>query len=176
MIREAVVALTLVTLFAGDASANSNGQIGVNGDLANSTTQTAPLPDDYDPDAYEEPGPCKWWENMVNSMVGSFDWRRTALAVCQDFHNWNEEVRGPKPDGLVAGYEFLDVYVQAWKDRQVARDAAYVIWRDMPMDDLTAKDNARREIEKLNFTEPAKKQMAEETGLLMVLEELENGY
>ncbi len=167
-----VVSITVAT----EASANSNGMIGLNGDLPVAVTNTAPLADDHDPDGYVEPGPCWWWKNMVNMSVGTFDWRRTAARVCLDYYEFKEAGK-ELPDGLVAAFDFLAVYEQAWKDRQVARDAAYNAWKDHPGLETSPEKLALRQAQRdLDFTETAKLEMAEETGLLMVLQSIENGY
>ena len=173
--------LTVVSItVASEASANSNGQEGINGQWS------AIIPGPAQERTFSEPSedmvaaplpesPCRFWEFMVNITVGTFDWRRTALAICADYHTFKADPSREMPDSLEAAYEFLGIYQQAWKDRQVERDRLYEVWQALP-EETPEREAARLEVQKLNFTDDTKKQMAEDTGLLLVLEAIENGY
>lgn len=174
--------LTVVSItVGGQASANSNGEDGKNGwsdIIGQEVLPGAGISEwpetDEDGKGIRRDGPCHFFESMVNMSVGTFDWRRNALNVCYDYFIYERDGR-KRPETLTAAYAMLEQYQGVWKDRQVERDGLVGVWLALP-DGSAEREAARKKVEALNFTDDAKKEMAESIGLLMVLEAVENGY
>jgi len=127
---------------------------------------------DYD----RPPDPCEWWIGKVNSSLSTFAWQRQALVVCRDYHNWEALYPGTtKPDGLIAAWPIMEAYQAAW----TKRSDTYLLLGRLALNAPTkAEEEAIQKFrdEHFKFNPGTQDELAEEVGLLMVLEAILNGY
>lgn len=125
------------------------------------------------PRDYEKIRECGFWEQKVSRNTGSFAWQRTALRVCYDYHRFQKDGK-PISERLEAGMGALNHMEEVWNDRsdlfldyQLAARLEF---------DLIKKTILELEAAKLKFSDDTPQEMADQLGVLLVLESLEQGY
>lgn len=127
--------------------------------------------------SYNSPAnPCEWWNDRLNSGLSTFAWQRHAYIVCKDYHSWDiTHPKKPKPDSLIAAWDVLEEYKRAF----IKRTDMYLLLGRLAMyapSHEEEKEIERYRKEKFLFNPKTPDILAEEVGLLLVLESIENGY